>query len=117
MIGPILNEDNMRHGRDLLHARWAVLAAFAVSVILISCCGASAADEPDPIFAVARAAVAKKRIAKSPLLGGSPDRNLFTDLPGDGAVLIGFDLGVGMFLNDETVYAIRPIYRLPEGES
>ncbi len=117
MIGPFLHEDAMRRARNLPHPRWAVLATFAVTVILTACGGASAADEPDPIFAVARAAVAKKRIEKSQLLGGSPDRNLFTDLPGDGAVLIGFELGVGMFFNDETVYAIRPIYRLPEGES
>jgi hypothetical protein len=117
MIGPFLSEDDMRRDRNLPYPRWAVLAAFAVSVILMSCDGASGADEPDPIFAAARAAVAKKRIEKSPLLGGSLDRNLFTDLPGDGAVLIGFELGVGMFFNDETVYAIRPIYRLPEGES
>jgi hypothetical protein len=92
-----------------------------VGVILMSFGRASAADEPankpDPIFAVARAAVAKNQVEKSPLLGGGLDRNLFTDLPGDGAVLIGFELGLGPWFNDETVYAIRPIYLVPEGET
>jgi hypothetical protein len=119
--GHLRSEESMRDDRILSQPRWVLTSTFVLGVILISCRGVSAADAPanerDSIFTAARAAVAKNRTEKSALLGGNLDNNLFTDLPGDGAVLIGFELGVGTFLNDETVYAIRPIYRLPEGET
>ena len=96
-------------------------ASFVAAVVLGHAGSARAASDPtkdpDNIFAAARSAVAKGQVQKTTLLGGNLDQNLFNDQPGDGAVLMGFEVGLGPFLNDETVYAIRPIYLTPNGES
>src|SRR5206468_3607755 len=67
--------------------------------------------------AAARAAVANGRIERSRPLGFHDSRTLFTELPSQGAILIGFDLGVGKFFNIETVYALRPVYLTAHGET
>jgi hypothetical protein len=78
---------------------------------------ARAADQGEPIFAAAREAVAKRRIGQTPVLGFHDQRKVFTELPAEGAILIGFDLGVGKFFDIDTVYALRPIYRTAWGET
>jgi hypothetical protein len=37
-------------------------------------------------------------------------------VPGDGAVLVGFDVGIGKFGDIETVYALRAVYLTAQGE-
>src|SRR4029077_10735016 len=41
----------------------------------------------------------------------------YSEIPAQGGLLIGFDLGVGKFFNIETVYALRPIYMTAHGET
>jgi hypothetical protein len=74
-------------------------------------------DEPNPIFAAAKAAVANGRIDKSKPLGFHDDRKSYSELPDQGSLLIGFDLGIGKFLDIDVIYALRPLYLTPFGES
>src|SRR6266508_3433908 len=75
------------------------------------------AEEAEPIFAAAQSAVRDGHIERSRVLGFHDPKRVFTELPAQGAVLIGFDLGVGKFFNIETVYALRPVYRTAWGET
>jgi hypothetical protein len=99
---------------------WKWTIAVLAGTFCLSCGGASAADDAAkdaaPILSAARIAAAKNRVESTPQLGRSDKTNLFKDLPGDGAVLVGFEIGVGPFFNDEGVYALRPIYLTTEGE-
>jgi hypothetical protein len=40
----------------------------------------------------------------------------FSDTPGGGAMLIGFEVGLGKFVRQTVVHSIRPIYRTAQGE-
>jgi hypothetical protein len=91
----------------------ATLAAFAALI----CAGrSSAVTVPPAICAAVRKAVAEGRIEESTVLGWRDKRREFNELPAEGAVLVGFDCGVGRFMNIETVYALRAIYRTARGE-
>ena len=68
------------------------------------------------IFSVARAAIAAGRIAKTDALGFTLEKKAFREAPAEGGVLVGFDVGLGKFVKDECVYALRPIYRTAQGE-
>jgi hypothetical protein len=74
-------------------------------------------DEPNPIFAAAKAAVANGRIDKSKPLGFHDERKPYSELPDQGSLLIGFDLGIGKFFDIDVIYALRPLYLTPFGES
>jgi hypothetical protein len=74
-------------------------------------------SEPNPLFGAAKAAVANGRVDKSKPLGFHDDRKPYSELPDMGAVLIGFDLGIGKFLDIDVVYAMRPLYLTQFGES
>jgi hypothetical protein len=81
----------------------------------------SAADGPanksGAIFTAARAAVDAGRVERSKPLGFNISKVPFTEMPADGALLVGFDVGVGKFLDIETVYALRPVYQTAFGET
>jgi hypothetical protein len=76
---------------------------------------ADAPTAPPDILAAARAAIAQNSILKTGAVGFHNDRRLFTELPAEGAVLVGFDLGLGKFFNLEVIYAYRPIYLTRRG--
>src|SRR5438105_3557041 len=73
-------------------------------------------DKGSDIFAAARAAVAAGRIAKTDALGFTLEKKAFSETLSEGGVLVGFDVGLGKFVRDECVYALRPIYRTVQGE-
>jgi len=102
---------------DLQDDRWRPqrkgLGLTAVAWLFLASC--SSAEES--IFSAARSAVSDGRVEKSKLLGFNNTRRSFTELPPDGAILIGFELGVGKFFDIETVYALRPIYLTEAGEN
>jgi hypothetical protein len=77
----------------------------------------SAPPESEALFAAARAAIAAGRTEKSEEVGFRVARQTFTEVPAAGAVLVGFDIGVGKFVDKETVYALRPLYLTAEGDS
>jgi hypothetical protein len=81
---------------------------------------ASAADgpgaEPDSVFAVVRAALARGHVEKTQQQGFDAPRNTFCDAPNQGGLLIGFDVGLGKFVDREVIYALRPLYLTADGE-
>jgi hypothetical protein len=77
---------------------------------------AAADDKGSEIFTAARAAVASGRVAKTDALGFTLEKKAFSEAPAEGGVLVGFDVGLGKFLKDECIYALRPIYRTAQGE-
>jgi hypothetical protein len=87
-----------------------------VAILLLAVRSAGAAD-PDPIFAATRAAIAERLIVGSQVLGFHLRDKAFTELPSEGALLIGFDCGVGKFFDIKTVYALRPLYRTARGKT
>jgi hypothetical protein len=95
-------------------------AAIALAVLLFALAGPAAGDDPapqpEPILAAARSAVAQNRVVRSRVLGFFDKQRTFTELPKEGAVLIGFELGLGKFFDIEIVYALRAIYRTPKGD-
>jgi len=67
------------------------------------------------MFSAIEQAVAKGETEKSKTLGSG--RQDFSELPRVGALLVGFDLGIGKFLDKDIVCALRPIYLTADGES
>jgi hypothetical protein len=75
-------------------------------------------EQEESLFAVARRAVAQGLTRKSRMLGFSVIKRSFKETPAEGAILIGFDLGLGKSLKQrEVIYALRPIYLTAEGET
>src|SRR5260370_7906545 len=66
------------------------------------------------IYEAAARAVAKGRTQKTRMVGFGIINTEFADVPRDGAILIGFDVGIGK--DNEAIYAIRPVYRSADGE-
>ncbi|MBL8794422.1 MAG: hypothetical protein JNM56_10990 [Planctomycetia bacterium] len=95
---------------------WCVRAlSLAVLLGFVSMLPAQQAQEPAPIFVAARAAAANKSVNKSKLLGFSISDRPFDELPAQGAVLVGFE--VGLEKDSDNVAAVRPIYRTALGET
>jgi hypothetical protein len=98
-------------------SRLACLAAASLALLLTALAPADEpAAGPDPLFVAARSAILNNRVEKSRILGCHNERRTFTELPPHGAVLVGFDVGVGRFMDIESVYALRPVYRTRWGE-
>lgn len=53
---------------------------------------------------------------KTKILGGGFDPEFKDEAP-EGGMLIGLEIGLGKFFNNDTIRAVRPIYRTPKGES
>jgi hypothetical protein len=78
---------------------------------------ADGGDKGGDVFAAARAAVAGRRIAKTSALGFALEKKPFIEAPAEGALLVGFDVGLGKVGNDELVFALRPLYRTAQGDT
>jgi hypothetical protein len=72
--------------------------------------------EPMPIIAAAREAARSGRYETTRTVGFTHGGREFHELLGQGGILIGFDLGVGRFINVETIYALRPLYLTAAGQ-
>jgi len=95
-------------------------AGLVGGAILLLFAGAAAADEgqrPNSLLAAVRAAVTSGRVTNSRVIGFTLAKGFFQELPKPGAVLTGFDLGVGKFLDRDTIYALRAVYSTAGGES
>jgi hypothetical protein len=77
---------------------------------------ALAAEEPAPPLEAVRVALAEGRTRQTEVLGVQFWQSNFREVPAEGGLLIGFDCGVGRFMDIETVYALRPIYLTARGE-
>ncbi|HLW65605.1 MAG TPA: hypothetical protein VKS79_09825 [Gemmataceae bacterium] len=89
------------------HPGW---LTFALALLLPA--GAVADDKPT-VFEQAKAAIARDDCDRTALEGFTPGNKDFSDLPKQGGVLIGFDLGVGA---NDVIFALRPIYLTAKGE-
>jgi hypothetical protein len=91
----------------------------AVLGVLVPGAGARAADKPDrepfALFAAAKAAVAKGTVEKTRMLGFKVDET-FREAPAEGAVLVGFEIGLGTWGDDEMICTLRPIYLTERGD-
>jgi hypothetical protein len=99
-----------------ISARLGITGAAVMMLLASTACADKPAEPPPPIFAAAHSAIAAGRLEKSKELGFVSAKGVFTEVPPQGAVLIGFDVGVGKFFDIETVYALRPIYLSADGE-
>jgi hypothetical protein len=95
-----------------------VVRAAAAFLLVLSIPDAAAlrAEEPGPTLEAVRAALAEKRTEQTEVRGFQLGKQTFRDVPADGGLLIGFNCGVGKFMNSETVYALRPVYLTVWGE-
>jgi serine/threonine protein kinase len=73
---------------------------------------------PDPKagFPVIRAAIKAHKYTRMPVLGGAFAKESFEEVPADGWILIGFEVGLEGFGNGSIVAYLRPIYLTPGGE-
>jgi hypothetical protein len=96
-----------------------IVTALAVALLVVSALPTRAL-EPGPaegtIYDAAARAVAKGWTHKTKMLGFGIVKTEFTEVPRDGAVLVGFDLGIGKFMNIDVIYAVRAVYRAANGE-
>jgi S1-C subfamily serine protease len=69
-------------------------------------------DRKDPVPAEPKDVVVGKDIVI--IAGGNAPR--FKDVSPDAGVLIGMEIGVGKFFNDDVIKAVRPIYRVGKDE-
>jgi hypothetical protein len=75
-------------------------------------------QQPANIFTAAREAVANGDFKKTPMLGFSIINTPFIEVPADGAILVGFDIGLGTNRKPaDVIYAIRPLYLSSKGEA
>src|SRR5262249_41781775 len=72
-----------------------------------------AADPPEP-FATIEAAVKANRLLQTKSSDSS--KGTFCETLKNPGALVGFELGLGKFVNVELIYAVRPIYLNAEGE-
>lgn len=92
---------------------WAttVLAALAATALA----GSTAADDSTKaaptIFESIQSALEQGQVTKSQQLGFALTKIAFEECPAQGAMLIGFDVGVGKVLNKDQVLSLRPLYR------
>ena len=102
------------------HGQQRYTAVILVAATLLAFTGRAAADEADdaarPLLAAAKEAVADGRLTQSKVLGFNLGKVAFSESPEDGGVLIGFDLGLGKFLDIENIYALRAVYLTRSGE-
>src|SRR5437660_4428408 len=101
------------HPEDVM--RDSLLRTLAATAGLLVAATAAAAAEPPTVFTAARAAIADNRVEKTKPLGVYDSKRAFSEIPPQGAVLVGFECGVGKFFDTECVYALRPIYLTADG--
>jgi hypothetical protein len=92
------------------------LAALAVLAMGGKAAAADSVQEFRSFFGAVRKAVAAGNVTTTRLAGVDASKMTFTDEPEDGAVLIGFDVGLDKSFDDQIVRALRPIYLKQSGE-
>jgi hypothetical protein len=102
------------------HGQQRYAAVIVAAASLLAFAGRAAAgdayEEAGPLFAAAKDAVAHGRLTQSKLQGFNLGKAPFTEAPDEGGALIGFDVGVGRFINIDNVYALRAVYMTRLGD-
>ncbi len=78
--------------------------------------GAVATIIPGDTMAFIQAAVKEKRTADVDITGFKLSKELYRDVPQAGGILVGFQLGLGQFVNNPIINGLRPIYLTKAGE-
>lgn len=68
------------------------------------------------LFARLRRAIRQKKFQETKVVGGAFAKHDFQEVPPEGALLIGFDLGLGKFVNNDVIHYVRPIFLTALGE-
>jgi hypothetical protein len=68
------------------------------------------------LFARLRRAIRRKKFQETKVVGGAFAKHEFQEVPPEGALLIGFELGLGKFVNNDVIHYVRPIYLTAVGE-
>jgi S1-C subfamily serine protease len=68
------------------------------------------------VFAFVQEAVRDKRLTDVDIRGFTMSQNTYRDVCEEGGVLIGFQVGLGKFVNNDIVSSLRPIFRTKDGE-
>jgi hypothetical protein len=95
-------------------------SAIAGLLLLVGSGTVAAADqkeEGNAIYTAAENAVSRRLVEKTRMIGFSIEKSRFSEMPPEGAVLVGFDLGIGRFMDIDSIYAIRAVYRSADGEA
>jgi uncharacterized RDD family membrane protein YckC len=87
----------------------------AVLLLLTILPWSEAQDAPLPIFGAARKAVENKETVDTRLVGFSIGQD-YREVRTEGAVLIGFEFGLGKAGNNDVIYALKPIFGSAKGE-
>jgi hypothetical protein len=93
------------------------LVLFAFFVLQIAARADDPVAKPDPLYSAIDAAIAKGQILKTKMIGSGFNKSSFSETPRDGGLLVGFDVGLGKWLDTENIYALRPVYRTAKGEA
>jgi WD40 repeat protein/serine/threonine protein kinase len=67
----------------------------------------------DELFGALERAVREGKVARTRVVGGGAAE--FYDVPADGALLVGLEVGIGKFGNSDVPHSLRPIYRTRKG--
>ncbi len=68
------------------------------------------------VFTFIQEAARDKRLADVDVRGFTLSQTTYRDVCEEGGVLIGFEVGLGKFVNNDIVNALRPIFRTKDGE-
>jgi hypothetical protein len=68
------------------------------------------------VYSFVEEAVRDKRLADVDIRGFTLHKNTYRDVCEEGGVLIGFQVGLGKFTNNDIVKSLRPIYLTKKGE-
>ena len=71
---------------------------------------------PGEMFPFIQTAVKDKRTKDVDIAGFKLSKELYRDVPEEGGVLIGFEVGLGKFVTTDVVDSLRPIYLTKDGE-
>jgi regulation of enolase protein 1 (concanavalin A-like superfamily) len=71
---------------------------------------------PGELFPFIETAVKEKRTKDVDIVGFKASKELYRDVPAEGGVLIGFEVGLGKFGTNDVVDSLRPIYLTKDGE-
>jgi predicted Zn finger-like uncharacterized protein len=68
------------------------------------------------LFTFVQEAITAGRLSNVDIQGFKVGNNTYRDIPERGGVLIGFEIGLGKFVNNAVINALRPIYLTRDGE-
>jgi len=97
-----------------MSGRWCVLLLIASAWQPPTIAAAQEAGA-ESIFSAVGTAARDGKLTRSKVHGFSIGGQPYDDRPVPDALLVGFDVGVGKFLDHDAIYALRPIYRTPRG--